>query len=679
MKKGKKILAFFVCVCLCMNLIVPSYASNENNALGVTFHAVLDTPTIYASNEDQTVVMRVNASEGVSLEGIGATVVCDEALSIASITNDDPRIDFTGSVDTNSGEIVWDGTADLELLSGVTNVAVVTFTVPAYTPAGIYEVGVEGIELTTNYGDIWESTASASAMLKIEDRESGYTTGLSSLTKEVSVEDTVLVNVAISHSSDTAFAAGEVVLNYDERFMTFNKEASSFGTATVKDREGKLTLEDYGSDKNFGTGVYVFAFDAIKDGQTTVTLVSAAFADKEDAVKSDLIASALSSAELAVTINKKVYKVTLPDIFVGESTIIDGEDYTFSLADGDNYDYHSIEATVNGTDAVVIDNGNGTYTVKNVTGVLVVTGNRTEKVYGVTFAGNGSEDITDGAAQATYDKDYTFTMPVAEGWAYSLESITIGGKSYTGYSVANSVYTIPGTAITGNIIITVNKEATIANVVVEGTGAGAAFGYEAKVDIGKDYTLTIKPEAGYVYTVTATMNGLAVDVIDNGDGTYTVKNVVGDIVFLVERAVIVDGVSVSEYLTLDGTKMWLIKNDTTLADGKVPTYDGENMFWSEEYDTYCYLVIANTLNTEDAAAMVEITDGTAVEVEYNMDVNITGKIDASDAQLIYNIYNAFYSEITTDMTMEKYLRADVNIDGKINVEDAVAVIAKILA
>ena len=74
-----------------------------------------------------------------------------------------------------------------------------------------------------------------------------------------------------------------------------------------------------------------------------------------------------------------------------------------------------------------------------MTGEVVVTGTRTAKVYNVTFAGNAAEDVVGAANKATYNEDYQFTIPAAKGWAYKLESIVIGGKSYSGYSVADFV------------------------------------------------------------------------------------------------------------------------------------------------------------------------------------------------------------------------------------------------
>jgi hypothetical protein len=102
------------------------------------------------------------------------------------------------------------------------------------------------------------------------------------------------------------------------------------------------------------------------------------------------------------------------------------------------------------------------------------------------------------------------------------------------------------------------------------------------------------------------------------------------------------------------------------------------MYWSEVYGAYCYLIIAETVDTNLVKTLIGITDGTAVTVDYGMDVNKTGKVDASDAQLTYNMYNAVYSAFDTEATAEKFLRADVNGDKSVNVEDATAIIGSLL-
>lgn len=677
MKTTRMIVSLVVCICLCTSMMMPAFAVGENNVLGVTFSAEVSPAVLTPGDVEQTVTVTVNASKEVTVDGIGFTVLVPEAFTLVSVRSNDLAY-AAGDIALETGIFGW-SSSDSENVTGVTNLAVITYTVPADVAAGNYTVGVTSIELTKDYATIWENSASATAVLTVaaEEAAEGYTASLNTLSSEISVGGTVAVNVGVDHASDSVFAAGEVIVSYDSSLLTFNESASTLGAATVKDEAGTVTLEDYGADKSIGTGVYVLVFDAIADGNATVALTSAAFINKEDAVKSDLIAAECVSSVVSVTINKRVFDVTLPDIFEGPATATDGEDYTFSVTDGDNYDYDTVTAAVDGEPVKVIDNGDGTYTVENVTGKLVITGTRTEKSYFVTVTGNAADEITDAADTATYKTDYSFTVPVAEGWAYSLDSIKIGGTEYTGYTVQNSVYTIPGSAINGNIEITVNKSQTIASITVEGTGAGAAAGYEASANIGEEYTLTIVPEAGYRYTVTAVMNGETIAVTDNQDNTYTVAEVTGNIVFTVNRTVIVDGVSISQYLTLDGTVMWLVENDTTLAEGKVPTYNGEKMFWSEKYGCYCYLDIAETLTAEKAAEKVDITEGTAVSIDYGMNVNMTSKVDASDCQLVYNMYNAAYDTFA-DVSVEKFLRADVYSDGTVDVKDATAIVNFIL-
>lgn len=503
----------------------------------------------------------------------------------------------------------------------------------------------------------------------------GYSTGISTLTTSPSKGESVTINISVSHESDTSFNAGELVVTYDPAKLTFNKNASSLGTATVSDSSGTLKIEDYGADKATGNAVYSLTFDTIGTGSANVTLTSAAFIHKENAAASDLIPATISPATVSLSIQPRTFSVSLPNGFSGAETVQEGGSYTFSITDK-NHTYSNIAATVNNAAVTVTHNDNGTYTVSNVMGALTITATATPKTYSVTFSGNAAADIVGAADTATYGTNYTFTIPSADGWSYKLESVSIGGTGYSGYTSSGATYTIPGTAITGEILITVTKEETQFDITVD--GASGDVSYDGSVQKGEDVTITLIPEAGYSYIVTATMNGKEVEVIDNGDGTYTVKNVTGDLIFSVEKVVIADGVAVTNYLTIDGSNIWLVKNATTVAANKVPSYDGKAMFWSEEYQAYCYLVLADSLDADTAKKCIGIMDGTAVTVDYGMDVNKTEKVDASDAQLVYNIYNAQYSEFTADVTMEKLLRADVNKTGTVTVEDAAAIINAIL-
>lgn len=684
MKHGlKRFLSLTLATALSVCISMTTFAENENNTLGVTFNASLSQSTLTESDQDQSVTLYVNASAPVTLNGMQMQLVQDTPLKVTAIAGGDNQIQLTKkNYNLSNGMIAWQ-TDDVENIAGVTDLVVATVKVPANTPAGTYKIGAKNFELTNvedgNYAHVWENKAVAYTTLTINAKPAdGYTTGVTTLNGTPTLGDTVLVNINASHTTDKTFAAAELAVQYDSSKLLFKKEASTLGDATVKEENGTIKIEDYGKEKNLGNGIYVLAFETKDIGATDVTLTAAAFVNKTDAVKKDLIESGISGTSVNFVISKQTYQVTLPDFFTGNSTVTDGDDYTFTQVDKEHYTYTNVKATVNGGAAAVIDNLNGTYTVKNVTGPLVITGTRTAKSYDVTFAGNAKDDIVDSKAKATYLEDYSFTVPTAEGWSYTVDEITIGGVKYTNYAKEGAVYTIPGADVTGDIQITVSKSATIANVTVNGNGAGAAEGYKKTVDIGGDYTLTLRTEEGYIYTVEATIDGKPVEVTKNDDGTYTVHHVTGELVFKVTRTVVTDDVTVSKYVAVDSTNVWLIQKKTAGADGTIPAYDNAEMFWSDNYQAYCYLVIAPEFTRDEAVQKISIVTGSKNAVVYDGDVNMTKKVDASDAQLTYNLYNAEYKEFTNDMTMEKFLRADVNGDAKVDVEDAAAIIAQLL-
>ena len=104
-----------------------------------------------------------------------------------------------------------------------------------------------------------------------------------------------------------------------------------------------------------------------------------------------------SPAICAVRVVEKIYNVTLPNGVKGDTTVAGGNDYIFRLDREDGYTY-TVKATVDGKKADVIDNGDGTYTVKNVNGELKIT---------VTKTANGNTGGSTGnkPSQPTTGKD----------------------------------------------------------------------------------------------------------------------------------------------------------------------------------------------------------------------------------------------------------------------------------
>ena len=98
------------------------------------------------------------------------------------------------------------------------------------------------------------------------------------------------------------------------------------------------------------------------------------------------------TAQCQVTVKPiPTYSVTLPADFTGESTVQDGADYTFTAKDPAKYIY-TVTAAVGGETVSVTDNGDGTYTVKNVTGDLVIEATKVRKSEPITPVGPAKPD-----------------------------------------------------------------------------------------------------------------------------------------------------------------------------------------------------------------------------------------------------------------------------------------------
>lgn len=106
-------------------------------------------------------------------------------------------------------------------------------------------------------------------------------------------------------------------------------------------------------------------------------------------------------------------------------------------------------------------------------------------------------------------------------------------------------------------------------------------------------------------------------------------------------------------------------------------YNDVFLFWSEKYNGYCTLVIASQKPAVTTSEL-SLQSGKANTVDYAMDVNKSGVLDANDAQLAYNMYNCHYNTFDKNVNIEKFLRADVNGDGTVDTKDAAMIVDGIL-
>ena len=549
--------------------------------------------------------------------------------------------------------------------------------------AGEYHFQLTNIVISDYKGDAIMNVATAPGSVDVAATEApafvGYAVSASE-DKAVTVGESaeVKINVSNSDSIITTYNAYDLTLTYDTDKLTYNSCTAADALAVVKeDVPGTIRVIGFGDDKNLDTPAATLSFTAKGTGEAEVKITSAKVDIGSQAVGSDAPDARILDTTTVISVTG--YTVTLGEGLSGESTVAPGADYTFTAIDADNYDY-VISATMGGETTTANDNGNGTYTIPGVTGNLVINAAMTPKSYNVTVEGTGAGDVT-AADKATYNTDYTFTVTEDGNYTYNT-TVTVGGKAYTLGTPENGKYTIPGTDIKGDIVISVTKTVKPSSV-VSVTKPDYVKGNDTATK-GQDYTFTVDKEEGYDYSEPTVKVG-DVDVTDkvvkNGDGSYTIpgSTITGNITIEVTKTAAV-AVDVVEYLTLDGKVMYLVTASGTLPEGQVAKYDGMSMFWSEKYNAYAYLVIsADNLEAvkAEAAAKVKVAEGTSAgTVDYGGDVNGTGLTDVNDAQLTYDMYNTKYSSFDV-VSMLKFLNADVSGDKKVNTADATAIVSLI--
>lgn len=605
--------------------------------------------------------------------------------------------------DPNTGHTYWvENTFDAPIVvaAGGT-IWKATYTVAKDTPSGTYTFSLKVPSIADGSfdgADVGTFTAAVTVTNNTPAAE-GYTVAVSAVNAKINTGDTAMVKLAISNPNVAYYNAVDMKLTYDANVLSFDKTKSTGlpADATVTDANGSLRIQFYGENC---TDALQLAFTGIAAGESEVKVTEAKIDKSENALKDAPAAAVTGSATITVG---QTYTVTRDtNVVDGNPKAEAGKDYTFKLVNGLDGNCMTVSYTVGGVDKGTLTQGaDGSYTIPagEITGDITITA--VGKTYNVIKAGNGVGDVNLNGNTATYGTNYTFTLNKADNYAYTV-AVTAGGKTVTSALDADGkTYTINGKDITGDVVITVTKEANKAQINFSGSGsADVVKGTSQTAEPGKEFTFTITKEDGYAYTVTAAKaDDTAVAVKDNGDGTYTIAGAdiaVGDVITVTVEKKLIETkytVEVNEFVKLGANaegkvqSVFLItaklNGDAKLADGKVLAYGNNAMFQNaERYDgAYAYLVISDkslaevTAEAEKTGQITEV-DGSAEIFNVNGDVNGTGLVDINDAQLVYNIYKAKYDNFDAT-TMAVFLAADMNDSRTVTVEDAAAVVAKI--
>lgn len=507
----------------------------------------------------------------------------------------------------------------------------------------------------------------------------GYTVSLGA-DKQVASGQIVEIPVAIGNNDGkNTYSAYDMTFSFAPTILTLNMKATSIEGYRVIPGNGTVRIVRYGKAAELGDAL-TLSFVAAGQGKSDVKVTEACVDTNANAIEFDAPDAIVLNDTTTITVSG--YTVDLSDDFKrtdAEGSVIKADGTLTFVPKDPNYDY-TVTVTVGGVEATPTIGEDGTYTVPNVNGNVVVTSTKTPKTFKVTLG-----DDTTGETTATYTKGYTFKLTPVDGYVYNVD-VTIGGKAYTGFAATpnddgTTTYTIPGADVTGDIVINSNKQVKpleTYNVTFAGTGAGDAKG-ESTVQEKTDYTFTVDKKANFEYTITATMGGKAVTVTEGANNTYTIAKVTGNLVITIEKeSTLTMEVAVSEYVQLDDKTVFLVTVTGTPEEGKAFAYGEDVMYKTTAYgeNVYSWLVIVNKGETFDkatAAAKITQASATAEEVTQSYDVNETNLVDINDAQLTYDIYSGKYTDFEK-VSVRKFLRADVNLDKAVNSTDAVAVV-----
>lgn len=518
------------------------------------------------------------------------------------------------------------------------------------------------------------------------------------------------VTVASGEKGITGFNAYDMTFTYDPTALTLNTKTGDAANLTVEDNDGTVRVRRYGATQALGEAL-ALDFTAKKAATSTVTLTAAKFDIDANSINFDAPDAAISDADTVVNANN--FTVTLPDAFTSDETrlVPKGGSFTFKPVDS-HYTYtFTVKMGDSATEGLTFG-ANDTYTIENISGNVEVTyTGKTPKQYDVKYKidEDVEQDVTKGPETVTYLNDYSFVVTPRAGYSYRVIYSVDNGDPFVHTVIAvptanddgTLTYTIPGKEIVGGVEIWIDPN-TESGIPVVFTGNGvedAASGNASSMGKNMPYYFTLNQRESCDYTVTAYYQPLATPTASKrpatvrslGNGKYVVEAVnYNDYLYVYARSwnlvVKVEKVShsaeevtVSKYLELNDKTMMLVTVKGTPEGGSAFTYDGNTMYKVEGYgtDRYAWLVIVDkgqTLTQEEAAAKVAISAAdNVVTITLGFDVNMTGKVDVNDAQLVYDMYNGAYSDFT-QVSMEKFLRADVNATKTVDHTDGVAIV-----
>lgn len=721
--KVKKILACVLAFVMLVSAVPAVYAAGDNAGMSVSFDNTTPNPgdtitALITVDSDFSAAMGYESffffdKELLTVEKIEILGTPVSNLTTVDKANTDGRVRFA-EYNNDYDETIADNY--VRNLKG--NFAKITLKVSEYAGGKTATGRTDGMawddmdEFILEWKDSYSLSIQGSETAK--PTATGYTVSMGADQQLVSGQRVrIPVTVASSEKNITGFNAYDMTFTYDPAALTLNTKTGDAANLTVEDNDGTVRVRRYGDAVPLGEAL-ALEFTAKATATSTVTLTSAKFDLDANSINFNAPDAAISDADTVVDANN--FTVTLPDEFTSDAEtrlVPSGGSFTFKPVDS----HYTYTFTVKMGDTVTESltfGADDTYTIENISGNVEVTyTGKTPKQYDVKYIiYNDTElekDVAKGPETVTYLNDYSFGITPRAGYSYHVVYEVDNGDKFVHTVIAvptanddgTLTYTVPGREIVGDVKIWISAN-TESGIPVVFTGNGAedtASGNAGSMGKNMPYYFTLNERESCDYTVTAyyqplntpTASKRPATVRSLGNGKYVVEAVNyndylyrysnwWNLVVKVEKVShSAEEVSVSTYLELNDKTMMLITVKGTPEGGKAFTYDGNTMYKVNAYgtDQYAWLVIVGkgqTLTQEEAAAKVAISAAdNVVTITPSFDVNMTGKADVNDAQLVYDMYNGTYSDFT-QVSVEKFLRADVNATKAVDHTDAVAIV-----
>lgn len=724
--KVKKILACVLAFVMLISAVPAVYAAGDDAGMSFLFDNTTPNPgdtitALVTVDSDFSAAMGYESHFYFDKELLTVEKIEILGTSVSNLTTVD-RANTNGEI--RFAEFNWDydeTIADNYVRNLKGNFARITLKVSEYaggkTATG-RTYGMAWDDMDENVVE-WEGSYSLSIQgsATAKPTATGYTVSMGADQQLVSGQKVrIPVTVASSEKGITGFNAYDMTFTYDPAALTLNTTSNAAANLTVEDNDGTVRVRRYGATQALGEAL-ALEFTAKATASSTVKLTNAKFDLDANSINFDAPDAAISDADTVVNANN--FTVTLPDAFTSDETrlVPNGGSFTFKPVDS-HYTYtFTVKMGDNITEGLTFG-ANDTYTIENISGNVEVTcTGKTPKQYDVEYVFGDKDpllekDVTKGPDKATYLEDYSVIVTPRAGLSYWIhyeirypDGTRSDQVSLTPVANADGTitYTIPGSKIDGTVYFIIstrtNDEYPGYAVLVTGNGAeDQAPGNGTSVPRDMPYYLRLNERENCTYTVTAyyqplgsiTAVNMPAKVRSLGNGKYVVDPIpytklsgyapTWRLVVNVEKvSQNAEEVSVSPYLELNDKTMMLITVKGTPEGGKAFTYGGNTMYKVNAYgtDQYAWLVIVDkgqTLTQEEAAAKVAISAAdNVVTITLGFDVNMTGKVDVNDAQLVYDMYNGTYSDFTK-VSVEKFLRADVNATKVVDHTDAVAIV-----